>query len=72
MIILCIVHLGKKSNDPSTHVHPPVFHFQSLPALFGICVYSFVCIFHPSIPPRIILISIDVSSFNSKYNCPDT
>ncbi|UJR31131.1 hypothetical protein I4U23_018638 [Adineta vaga] len=47
MIILCIVHLA---NRPSTEqpIRPAVFHFRSLPPLFGICVYSFMC--HHSIP----------------------
>ncbi len=55
MIILCIIHLAKRSSsEHPTPVHPAVFHFRSLPPLFGICVYSFVCILflfrlHPSL-----------------------
>ncbi|CAF4104866.1 unnamed protein product [Rotaria magnacalcarata] len=49
MIILCIIHLAKRSSsqhpDP---IRPVIFHFRSLPPLFGICVYSFMC--HHSIP----------------------
>ncbi|CAF3552616.1 unnamed protein product [Rotaria sp. Silwood1] len=49
MIILCIVHLAKRSSSEHPNpIHPPVFHFRSLPRLFGICVYSFMC--HHSIP----------------------
>ncbi|CAF2686674.1 unnamed protein product [Rotaria sp. Silwood2] len=49
MIILCIVHLAKRSSSESSNpIHPPIFHFRSLPRLFGICVYSFMC--HHSIP----------------------
>lgn len=49
MIILCLVHLIKSSGDSSAqHIKPSVFQFRSIPSLFGICVYSFMC--HHSIP----------------------
>ncbi|CAF0877689.1 unnamed protein product [Adineta steineri] len=50
MIILCLVHLAQKtsSEHPDPPIRPAVFRFRSLPPLFGICVYSFMC--HHSIP----------------------
>ncbi|CAF3793330.1 unnamed protein product [Rotaria sordida] len=49
MIILCIIHLAKRaSGEHQDPVRPPIFNFGSLPRLFGICVYSFMC--HHSIP----------------------
>jgi len=47
MIILCIVYLAKKSNT-SPSIRPAIFNIGNLPALFGTCIYSFMC--HHSIP----------------------
>ena len=47
MIVLTIIRLSKGNHEG----HPPIAKFTSIPNLFGICVYSFMC--HHSLPQMV-------------------